>query len=382
MRMSVFPEAIMKIFPFLKTLPVVAAGIAAIIVSCNFPYKPEPFVLPEQPYNFPSRTDIQNFFDTTNVKIAYTLKETGARTVYFVDFNDSAPSQKKLKKPAGKENINADSPLLSPDGTFTAYYLTNGLSIFGAYIQRLDVSADPVLVASYGTEPHWWKDSSGQVYIVFSDQMLVSSLGPNSGKTYRQQVSLTGNGSLVGAVEEIAPYPMNGGLSRDGRYLCTGYAPAAFYDLVAKQLTLINETFQVCNPSIDPDSAHPDRMMFLNFYGKQNMTNPFKDSADYPADVGGNVSQHAVLFIADVSNTVIDFVPLSIMVGGYQEWQDPEWSNKPSYAAALALIDDSQADGVILKNIGSRTSAKQKLIFTRGSGKLNATSTPSVWIGN
>jgi hypothetical protein len=381
--MSVFPEVIMKIFPFLKTLPVVAAGIAAVIVSCHFPYDPEPFVLPEPPYMFPSRTDIQTFFDTTNVKLAYTLRESsGPRTVYFVDFNDSAPSPKKLKKPAGKENINADSPLLSPDGAFAAYYLTDNLNIYGAYIQRLDVSADPVLVASYGTEPHWWKDSSGQVSIVFSDQMLVSSLGPNIGKTYRQQVSLTGNGSLVEAVEEIAPYPMNGGLSSDGRYLCTGYAPAAFYDLVTQQLTLINQTFQVCNPSIDPDSSHPDRMMFLNFYGKQNMTNPFRDSADYPADAGGNVPQHAVLFIADVSNTVIDFVPLSIMGGGYQEWQDPEWSNNPAYAAALALIDDSSADGVFIKNVGTRPAAKQKLVFTRGRGKLNVTSTPFVWIGN
>lgn len=375
----------MKIFPFLKTLPVFAAGVAVVIVSCQFPYDPEPFVLPEQPYKFPSRTDIKNFFDTTNVKIAYTLKVSGARTVYYVDFNDSAPSPKKLKKPSGQENLNADSPLLSPDGSFVAYYLTNNLSIYGAYIQRLDVSADPVLVASYGTEPHWWwdEDSSGQMFIVFSDQMMVSNLTTGIGKTFRQQVSLTGNGSLVGAAEEIAPYPMNGGLSSNGQYLCTGYAVAAFYDVTAgSPPIIINSGFQVCNPSINPDIANCGRMMFLNFGGVQNMTNPFADSADYPADGGGSIPQHEVLFIVDVSNTVIDFVPLSIMGNSYLEWQDPEWSNNPLYAAALALIDDTQADGVIIKNIGTRTSAKQKLIFTRGSGKLNTTSTPYVWIGN
>jgi hypothetical protein len=124
-------------------------------------------------------------------------------------------------------------------------------------------------------------------------------------------------------------------------------------------------------------------MMFLNFQGPQNMTNPFRNDPDYPAqDTAKSIPQHAVLFIVDVSNTVADFVPISIMGGSYQEWQDPEWSNRPDYAAALALIDDTQAEGVIIKNIGSRINTKQKLIFTRGSGKMNVTSTPHVWIGN
>ena len=34
-----------------------------------------------------------------------------------------------------------------------------------------------------------------------------------------------------GQLNVIAPYPMNGGMSKDGRYLCTGYTEAAFYDL-------------------------------------------------------------------------------------------------------------------------------------------------------
>jgi hypothetical protein len=356
---------------------------AAAIVSCNFPYRPEAFVLPEQPYKFPSSSEIQTFFGTRNVKLAYTLKEgTGRRTVYFVDFNDSAVVHKKLNKASGFENLNADSPHLSPDGTFVAYYLTDNLSIYGAYIQRLDVSADPVLVASNGTEPHWWKDSLNTLYVVFSDRILVNALSTGVGKTYRQQVSLSGNGSLVGDVEEIAPYPMNGGLSQNGRYLCTGYTDAAFYDCTPQQLVLINSGVQVCNPSITPDTTNQDRMMFLNFGGQQNLANPFSDSADFPDDAGGNVPQHAVIFIVDISNTVVDFVPVSLMGTGFQEWQDPEWSNDPAYAAALALIDASSAEGVVIKNIGTRMGTKEKLVFTRGSGKMNATSTPYVWVGN
>jgi hypothetical protein len=375
----------MKTAFFSKTQLCVAAVLAAVLLSCNFPYKPEQFVLPEQQYKFPSSGEIQTFFGTTNVKLAYTLKESGARTVYFVDFNDSAPSPKKLKKPVGKENLLADSPLLSPDGSFVAYYMTNGASVFGAYLQRLDTSASPVLIASYGTEPHWWKDAYGTMYVIFSDQILVTNLATGIGKTYRQRVSLSGNGSLLGAVEEISPYPMNGGLSQDGRYLCTGYTKAAFYDVIAGSSPIaINSGVQVCNPSIDPDSAHPDRMMFLNFGGVQNLTNPFVNDSDFPADGGGNVPQHAVLLIVDISNTVVDFVPVSLMGGGYRVWQDPEWSNKPEFAAALALINENstESDGVFIKNIGVRTISKQRLTFTRGKGKMNATSTPDVWIGN
>jgi hypothetical protein len=66
----------------------------------------------------------------------------------------------------------------------------------------------------------------------------------------------------------------------------------------------------------------------------------------------------------------------------YREWQDPEWSNKPAYAAALAVISDTEASGVLIKNIGTRTTAKQTLVFTTGEGKLDITSNPSLWIGN
>jgi hypothetical protein len=125
-------------------------------------------------------------------------------------------------------------------------------------------------------------------------------------------------------------------------------------------------------------------MMFLNFQGTQNMTNPYQNSSDYPQNGSGSVPQHVVLFIADITNTVRDFVPLSIMgtSPAYQEWQDPEWSNKPAFGTALALINGTSADGVIIKNIGNRAAPKQTLIFTKGIGKLDDTSTPYIWIGN
>jgi hypothetical protein len=115
------------------------------MTSCNFPYEPKQFVLPQPNFIFPTRSEIQNFIgnDSPNVKIAYTLKSS-VRDVYYIDYhdyNDSAFYPRKLKKPSGKENLHADSPLISPDGSFVAYYLTAGATVNGAYIQRLDTAS-------------------------------------------------------------------------------------------------------------------------------------------------------------------------------------------------------------------------------------------------
>jgi hypothetical protein len=355
-----------------------------LIASCNFPYQPRQFVLPQPNFIFPTRSEIQNFIgnDSLNVKIAYTLKSS-VRDIYYIDYkayNDSTFYPRKLKKLKEMENLNGDSPLISPDGSFVTYYLTFGATVNGAYIQRLDTASSPVLIDAKGTEPHWWKDPSG-LYIIYSNVMTVNGdLKKGIGQTYKQKVDLTGNGALSGPAQVIAPYPMNGGLSANGQYLCTGYTITAFYSIFDSSLIKINETFQTCNPSIDPDTAHPDWMMFLNFEGKQNMNNPFVGSADYPDSF---VQQHTILYIVDHTNTVRDYIPLSQLsaIGGYAEWQDPEWSNDPRFAAALGVIDDAQADGIIIKNMGDRTVAKAFLKFTLGKGKLDQTSTPYIWIG-
>jgi hypothetical protein len=371
-----------KYSPF-KITAMITAGAAALIVSCGYPYRPEQFVLPEQPYKFPSSGELQTFIGTTEVKLAYVLKDNGHQTVYYFDNTDTSRTHKKLKKYAGYEDFDADSPLISPDGSFVAYDLRQATSIHGAYIQKLDPDAPPVLIDANGTEPHWWVDTTvlpHQVYVIYSDLVLNPNLNQGNGHTYKRKVSLSGNGSAQDAAVAIAPYPMNGGMSKDGNYICSGYTRAAFFYLSSQSLTPINGILQVCNPSICPSIARPDWMMFLNFGGKQSLTNPFLQNADFPAD--SNLGMHAFMFIVDISNTVQDYVPVTIMGNGYHAWQCPEWSNDSAFAAAIALPDESSAtgEGVVIKGIGDRAAAKETLIFTRGDGKLNASSTPSVWI--
>jgi hypothetical protein len=112
------------------------------------------------------------------------------------------------------------------------------------------------------------------------------------------------------------------------------------------------------------------------------MNNSFVGSTDYPDSF---VAEHTMLYIVDNTNTVRDYVALNQLIaayGNYIEWQDPEWSNSPVFATALGNIDDAQADGIIIKNIGNRALTKKFLKFTLGKGKLDVTSTPYIWIGN
>jgi len=363
-----------------KLVWILACFTAASLLSCNFPYKPEAFVLPEIQTDFATKAAMSSFIGTDSVKIAYT--DGSKRDVYFLDYTDSVPVAKKLKKPLGKESILGDSPLISPDGKFVVYYLTYGgsTSIEGAYMQKLDTAAKPVLVAATGTEPHWWKDpSTGDMYVIYSTQWQVSTLDTSAGKTYKVKVSLTDSCAVTGNPELVAPYPLIGGMSKNGRYMCTGYKYAAFYDCQSGMLTHINGNRQTCNPSITPDATNQDRMMFLNIGGVQQLANPF-----FPTD--SVVDEHSMLFIVNSANTVVDYVPLglakSALGTSYTEWQDPEWSNKPTFAAVLGVFNETQADGIIVKNIGDNALAKSFFKFTSGTIKLNSTSTPYIWIGN
>jgi hypothetical protein len=370
---------------FRSTTPIIAAAVFALFRCSN--YTPTTFVLPQPPYQFPAAATIASFLGKTNTnfKIAYALTNNGPRDIYYVDFNDSAPTPKVLKKPPN-ESYDADKPMLSPDGSFVAYGLLEGNNVYGAYMQKLDTVAQPVLISSTGTRPHWYQDpSTGSLYIIYSTVYLIEGLAMNTGigVTYKQQVDTANGGSVVGSPVQIAPYPMNGGLSRDGQYLCTGYQPGCFYTVPSASLTPINQGVQICNPSIGPDSATTSQMMFLNIGGVQNLLGSFSGNSAYPADSQGNLSEHSVLFIVNTSNTVTHFIPISIMGSGYAAWQCPQWSNNASYAVALASSsnDNTTWDLVLIKIAGTMDGASQ-LTLTIGSGKMNTNSTPCLWIGN
>jgi hypothetical protein len=365
---GVFMKKMFFLFPFLFLL--------FLFTSCdlNFPYKPQRFVtpLPPAPKNgFVSKSELANFTNATTFKFAYTLDINGVRNVFYVDFSDSPYVPKKLKKPAGRENWNADSPIFSYDGNLITYFL-NYEKQFASYVQTLDTSSEPVLIADNSSEPHFYKDENNNLFIIYADTggKLDNQLEYITNKgTYKQQIDPI-SGQKIGNPVQIANKPFFGGISKDGKYLCTAYSNAYIYEINTQTLFSINTGKQTCNPSISPDLVFSDRMMFLNINGPQNLKNdPYG---------GKPIAQHKVIFIVDKSNTVVNSFDVdSVFSSQRTEWQDPEYTNHPDFFCALAK-DNADGWDAFLICISKKTAL---MINNLQEIRLNETSTPYMYIG-
>jgi hypothetical protein len=191
---------------------------------------------------FASKTAMRDFVGTTNVKLVYTVRE-GVRNIYYIDYSKDDPQPVKLPKPEGKDNYHADSPLFSPDGGWVTYYLVDqGGSDGSAYIQQLSPTSEAVEVASPGVDPHWW-GSEGNLFIVYAEtpdnfhkgELKAGDTSKGTTKAIRIAGSPSGPSfaqyRLEGSPIKLADQPYKGGLSLDGKYLCTGYEYSYFYEV-------------------------------------------------------------------------------------------------------------------------------------------------------
>jgi hypothetical protein len=199
---------------------------------------------------FVVKEQVLQYFGTTQFKFVYTSTQR-VGTLYYIDYSSSSGVDEPvpLKKPEGFENWYCQSPLISPDGGWVTYHCyankTQGAA-YRSYIQKLSSSSDPVLIADYASDPHWWIDrnNNDQFYIVYavtpgtyfseydySDPAIEKS--GEAGATLIQRLKGTWRDvpSFIGTLapdETYTPYtliklPFKGGLSRDGAYLCTAY---------------------------------------------------------------------------------------------------------------------------------------------------------------
>jgi hypothetical protein len=338
------------------TLALIFASCASLLlISCgNWPYKPTEFIVqepPPPPDAFVSKDSVRHFIGNDSLILLYTLqKAAGGVSIYFVNFLDSAPVAKKLKMPNDKPDWNADSPLLSPDGSLVTYFLVNPANSHHsvAYCQQLDTAAIPILLDEPASDPHFYKDSSG-LFITYADTtgILNGDFTAITGHaTYKQQVNPV-TGQKIGGRVKIADLPFYGGLSKNGQYLCTGYASAYFYNLASQKLLPVNpgtpgaSATQTCNPSMSPSTDSIGRMMFLNIGGIQTMNNmPFGNA---------KIGEHKYVIIADTNNNYINGFDISqILFFPNGNWQDPEWSNSPDYFTAVASSGDGKWDGYLV----------------------------------
>jgi hypothetical protein len=190
-----------------------------------------------------SRDDVQLFFGTTRFKFVYAMPETQAGALFFVDYSaPGTPAPVRLPKPAGRESWHCESPQVSRDGGWVAYHcFQNAVPGYGyaTYMQKLQAGALPILVSDRASDPHWWVDSaSGANHLVYSVTRgdyftdadftdTVLQAGGTVGATVRRR--LAGNAANALALDAAAKpdtlvrLPFKGGLSRDGKYLCTAY---------------------------------------------------------------------------------------------------------------------------------------------------------------
>jgi hypothetical protein len=191
---------------------------------------------------FVARDDVQRFFGTTRCKFAFAMPETQGGALFFVDYSAAGdPAPVRLQKPAGRESWHCESPQISRDGGWVAYHcFQNAVPGYGyaTFMQKLQAGSPPILVADRASDPHWWVDSAGVYHLVYSvtkgdyfatEDFTDAALqnGGSVGATIRQRLSGSPAAGLAleaGAkADTLVRLPFKGGLSRDGRFLCTAY---------------------------------------------------------------------------------------------------------------------------------------------------------------
>jgi hypothetical protein len=376
----------------MKAILAVTSAFCAFLflASCeNCPYKPVEFTapLPPPPPNaFVSIDSLSTFVGSHNVKLAYTKSIPGGNQVlYFADFNDSAVAPQVVKKPAGLQDWSANCPIISPDGNLVAYYLTDPSNSkhAAAYCQKLDANSEPNLIDDPGSDPHFYKDNHNHLYITYADttdKLDATHSSLRTRHTYEVQID-TATGQKIGTKDSIAPFPFYGGMSYDGKYICTGFSNAYIFNTVSQNFFSINpplsSPIQTCNPSMTPDSFLIGRMMFLNIGGVQNMKN-------MPASITQGVPEHQYVFVADTDNTLISSFSLVEVLPSYSsgEWQCPKWTNVTGYFCALATKSSSVSVPVYDCFIVSMSTKKTLLLNLRPDLlQFNGTSKPYVFIG-
>jgi hypothetical protein len=183
---------------------------------------------------------VRAFFGTDSVKLVYA--KGNPLSLFYVDFH-TGTMPVPLAKPAGRETWATESPLISPDGNWIVYNCFT-IGLFEVYVQQLKANSAPILVAKDAIEPHWWVHPEfPRTYIVYSQipagagYYIKEDYGDPTftesgslGATYKQEISIASGSfpahascELIGQPSLIVKLPFKGGISDDGKYLCTGY---------------------------------------------------------------------------------------------------------------------------------------------------------------
>lgn len=204
---------------------------------------------------------IKGFFGTNDVLLTYVDKNQNIVVVDYRASENGKPKTFKLKKPSNRKNWKIDSPLINPDyPVFVVYNMVENSTTWEAYIQYISENSEPIKIPrtkdmmSEPAQPHWYSDENlndwasstfaWASYVVWSEfpsgsQMLnkndltKSSVQNGSvGRTVMRKfwAPLSTNADIKANWGddniELAPVPMTGGMTPDGKFLATGTNPA------------------------------------------------------------------------------------------------------------------------------------------------------------
>jgi uncharacterized protein (TIGR02171 family) len=316
-------------------------------------YTPGAAVVPDNPLSAVSNP-VPGFLGATKAKLALVNVTGAARRLCVVDFSSSIPVIRQFS-----DASDVFDPAISPDGRFVAY-CSRGEGFDGpatVSIRPADstVAAPLRLSADRAFIPRWWIDPySRDTFLVYTNSAIDngSDSWPST-ETFLQKIS--GGRPTGDPLTVIAIGSFHGGISATGAYAVTGYTRCIMRDLIAnrdRQLFLSPQngkdasgSTQVCNVSISPDSAHPDRCLFLDF-GSQRQVSSIVHSA---------YGIHEYLFIAEYGGTIVSYQKCP---DGENSWDDPEWSNNASFAVASCRNSRSEAHAIYCIDLDKQTTLK------------------------
>jgi uncharacterized protein (TIGR02171 family) len=308
-------------------------------------------------------TRLGNLVGGRPARLVFVNAAQSLRHLAYVDYQQNPP---RVREFGDADNVSY--PVISPDGMWVAYGSSLEGSVSGSVVsvRRLGDSASAIHAIGPGYIPRWWVDPAGlDTFLVYATSAVDNSQPQwASSRTLIQKMAA---GEPVGAPVPLAEGGFHDGRSRDGRWLATGFRYLKMRDgQTGISRTLFTapdngktgeDTSQVCNVSIAPDST--GRLLFLDFgyEGKSALTGSYYDI-------------HQIAFLANADGKVRRWFKAPPEEKG---WEDLEWSNQEDFAVSAATDDRNGHRHLYLLNL------KDSLSFRLASG--TQLSTPGLWLG-
>lgn len=281
-----------------------------------------------------TKTDLLRFIGTSSVKLAYVQSEGLKRYLFVADFTGDGISVTQC----GRDS-NVNCPTISQDGNFVAYSSSGEGFAEACSLTVRSLSSgfnDAPLLRMSGTIPRWWVSPAEK------DTFLIYTTGASRNKeaTWHNEKTMRikmQGGKAAGPAEIVWPYgSYHGGMSVDGRFIATGYQVTRLVDLQVKDTNIFyfwppysgrDDTTQTCNVSMSPSASEPGEVMLLDMgYTRVSTV------------VGKPYPLHSVIFVCNTNMLNSKHVSKWFEVpSDYSQWDYPEWSNHPDFAASLAI---------------------------------------------